>query len=196
MAGRTTLKGLFRKAKFHWPFLAFAGLLVVGSLLPAKAFFEKGLMTGDPFTLVASGTRAGGGRKISLGGKEIVMSFGGTAVAKMTGGDFEIGVDIVGGIEPSQANLDLAHAFPVPYIPSKGHASITFSNLSANATIRIYTLTGELVKELIKNDPASDRIAWVPVENEQGQGVASGVYMWVIESSDGQTKVGKLMIIK
>lgn len=151
----------------------------------------------QPFALLSSNFAGMGGEDSPTNGdRNVISSLGTTGVAKMKGGTYELGTGVVGGIVPSEANLDKAHAFPSPFMPSKGHTFITFSQVTANATIRIFTLTGELVKEIIKRSSGTDRISWSPVENEQGQGVASGVYVFVIEADSGQVKTGKLMIIK
>lgn len=73
---------------------------------------------------------------------------------------------------------------------------LTFSNLPSECRIRIFTLSGELVRELIHSDTAG-RIAqesW-NAETSHGNPVASGVYVWHVQSSV-DNKVGKLMIIR
>lgn len=75
-------------------------------------------------------------------------------------------------------------------------AGITFSNLPSECTIKIYTLSGKLVRELLHSDLVG------PVGQEKWDGntssgdhAASGLYLWRVESStDG--KNGKLIIIR
>jgi hypothetical protein len=84
----------------------------------------------------------------------------------------------------------------VPFIPSNGHREIVFTRLPAKVTIKIFTISGELVQEITKDSSGTDRASWFPVANRNGQPVASGVYIWVVEDNNEQTKIGKLMIIK
>lgn len=49
-------------------------------------------------------------------------------------------------------------AFPNPFRPSLGHNSMTFSNPPAGARIRIYTLSGALIRELTAN--SSGMASW------------------------------------
>lgn len=91
------------------------------------------------------------------------------------------------------ADLSTAYAFPVPFKPSATNTRITFTNLSTEATIRIFSATGELVRTLNEDD-GDGFIRW-DVTNEQGAPVASDVYFYVIENAE-QTKAGKLMIVR
>lgn len=97
-------------------------------------------------------------------------------------------------------DLSDAYAYPVPYKPNDGLSTtgdetsgITFTNLSTEAEIKIYTITGELVKKLIHKDGWNEE--WYPVENEKGKKVVSGVYIYYIENNK-QHKSGKLVIIR
>ncbi|MEK7720885.1 MAG: hypothetical protein AAB359_00690, partial [Elusimicrobiota bacterium] len=70
---------------------------------------------------------------------------------------------------------------------------ITFTNLTYSARVRIYTISGELVRTLDKND-SGKTLDW-DVRNARDSAVDSGVYLWLIESAV-QKKKGKLMIIR
>ncbi|MBI4396672.1 MAG: T9SS type A sorting domain-containing protein [Elusimicrobia bacterium] len=93
----------------------------------------------------------------------------------------------------SAADLSGAYAFPVPFKPSLNHDKITFINLSAQATVKIYSLDGNLVKTLHESD--SDGILEWDAKNEDGEPVKSDVYVYRIESSE-QKKVGKLLVVR
>ena len=92
-------------------------------------------------------------------------------------------------------DLSDAYAYPVPYKPNDGNdeEGITFTGLSMEAEIKIYTITGELVKKIIHESGFVEE--WYPVENEKGEKVVSGVYIYYIEN-DKEHKSGKLMIIR
>lgn len=132
----------------------------------------------------------------AAGGYAVTGSMGGPAATKMTGGGYAMSPGIVAAQKPAAADLSAAHAFPVPFIPSQGHDKITFTALTAHVTIRIYTLSGELVKTLTKDSGSTDRMPWIPVANDQGEPLASGVYLYHIQATDGKTASGKLMVIK
>jgi hypothetical protein len=82
--------------------------------------------------------------------------------------------------------LESVYAFPVPFTSSIDE-KITFTNLPPDCTIKIYTVTGELTKELTHS--GSGQIEWSNIEAE------SGVYLYVI-SKNNETKKGKIIIIK
>jgi hypothetical protein len=92
-----------------------------------------------------------------------------------------------------QSLLDSAHVFPNPFKPSLGHQTITFSNLGADSSIRIYTIMGELVQELHSDNIGTD-MPW-GVKNRDGDKVASGVYIYQIKNAYSE-KRGKLIIIR
>ena len=90
------------------------------------------------------------------------------------------------------SDLNRVKAYPNPYRGNK-HSQITFNNLTANVKIRIYSLTGELVKEISEQE--GDKAYW-DVKNKQGEAVASGIYIYYITNPKGQEKKGKLAIIR
>jgi hypothetical protein len=111
-------------------------------------------------------------------------------------------------IDPAKSNAAMAniYAVPNPYVASsqfelpgnrpdlRGDRVIQFRNLPAECTIRIYTITGELVQTLHKND-SSGYLNW-DVLTSESQRLAYGVYIFHVESPLGGTKIGRLAIIK
>jgi flagellar hook capping protein FlgD len=92
-----------------------------------------------------------------------------------------------------------------PHGPNAGTAAgqtgtdaggITFSSIPSECTIKIYTLSGELVRNIHHSDltgPVGQEV-W-DGKTSGGDRAASGVYLWRVESAtDG--KNGKLMIIR
>ena len=90
-------------------------------------------------------------------------------------------------------NFDVsgAYAFPVPYKASQGGGIIHFTGLGSQASIRIYTPTGHKVFDVAVQGNTYD---W-NVKNTAGENLASGVYLYVIESPSTK-KNGKLIIIQ
>ncbi len=82
--------------------------------------------------------------------------------------------------------------------PNDRVRTINFANLPPRCTIRIYTIDGDLVREIEHNMPVSDpkytHDSWDMITRNT-QLVVSGLYYWAIETPDGRTQVGKLVII-
>ena len=92
-------------------------------------------------------------------------------------------------VEPTAgptANLQTVAVVPNPF---RGRESwdrpdgneVHFINLPAQARIRIYTVAGDLVRELNHNDPVRDFERW-DLKNANGRDVASGIYMYRVEA--------------
>ena len=95
-------------------------------------------------------------------------------------------------------DLEKAHVYPNPIRPGSGSGQdarvLRFFDLTREATIRIYTLKGELIRTLTKNDRQLF-VEW-DLRNEAGRMVAPGVYLYRIESKKGSIIKGKFMIIR
>ncbi len=101
-----------------------------------------------------------------------------------------------------------AFVFPDPWRPHGPHAGtgpgqtgtesagMTFSSLPSQCRIKIYTLTGELVRELQHSDLGGQigQEVWDGLTTH-GEHAASGVYLWRVESAS-DSKNGKLMVIR
>ncbi|UCE25232.1 MAG: hypothetical protein JSU74_04070 [Candidatus Zixiibacteriota bacterium] len=76
--------------------------------------------------------------------------------------------------------------------------AINFGNLPPKCTIYIYSLDGDLVRKLDHDmdpsDPNCGHDSWNMITRNT-QMVVSGLYYWVVESEDGSTQMGKLVII-
>jgi hypothetical protein len=74
---------------------------------------------------------------------------------------------------------------------------VTFSNLPTEVTIKIYSLSGQLLRTLDqedKTDPSSPFLRW-DLQNESGLRVASGMYFAIVSSPKYGDKVLKFAII-
>jgi hypothetical protein len=83
-------------------------------------------------------------------------------------------------------NLERVAVVPNPYRATEAWDSPTghevhFINLPTRALIRIYTVSGDLVATLDHNDTVRDFERW-DLKNQNGQDVASGIYMYRVES--------------
>ncbi len=79
--------------------------------------------------------------------------------------------------------------YPNPFRPTLGHTAVTLSNLPANSRARIYTIGGELVKDLSAN--AAGMASW-DVTNRSGQEAASGLYFVLVEGAGDK---GRLRVV-
>jgi hypothetical protein len=102
------------------------------------------------------------------------------------------------------SNLKDVYVYPNPYRPNdddlgNGDDSdsrfnhIKFENITQTAKIRIYTVSGELVNTL--EDKKDWAIDWY-VDNNRGQRVASGVYIYIITDDDGNKKIGRVTVVR
>jgi hypothetical protein len=89
---------------------------------------------------------------------------------------------------------------PCPWAPESQKAAlgnltdgIRFLNLPLEGEIVIYTLDGTTVVHIPFND--GTRSAHWFGKTDAGENAASGVYFWVVKSSEG-TKTGKLIILR
>lgn len=78
------------------------------------------------------------------------------------------------------SNLSNVRVFPNPFKPNSGHAEVRFRNMPADSVLRLYTIAGELVRQL-KAD-AGGEARW-DGKNSAGMGAASGVYVVVVEAA-------------
>jgi hypothetical protein len=114
--------------------------------------------------------------------------------------------DIDEGI--AEDKLEKISVVPNPYIAAaswerrnlnqtgRGERKISFINLPAECTIKIYTVAGDLVKELVKEySPTNGAMTWNLV-SEDGMDVASGLYIYHVESPNLGEYVNKFALIK
>ncbi len=102
--------------------------------------------------------------------------------------------------------LQTVYVVPNPYVinsafelPSnrsdlRGDRAIQFRNLPKECTIRIYTISGDLVQTLRKNDNTA-YLTWDLLSSESAR-IGYGVYIYHVETPTGGTKIGRLGIIK
>ncbi|MCR4439335.1 MAG: hypothetical protein QHJ34_08845 [bacterium] len=101
--------------------------------------------------------------------------------------------------QPAENALQVS-VFPNPFrlvsgLPTSGEeSSIVFTNLPAKCTIRIYTVSGELVRTLEHDNPNSGEHVWDQLSDSR-QKTAAGIYLYTVESAVGNAK-GTLLLIK
>lgn len=92
--------------------------------------------------------------------------------------------------------LNTVKVYPNPYKPNSytRHKKIIFSNLTKQATIRIYNIAGEMVFKGEEED-SDGKYEW-QATNTNGDKLASGIYIYLITNDTGEKKKGKIGIIK
>ena len=169
------------------------GLLGLALTAAAGAVFAPNIaMTGGPYVVTITSFNSGGGT--AAGGVYTHTYTIGAPSTNMSGGGYTLSPGPVNAVREARMNLDDAHAYPNPYRPSQGHNRVIFTALMPDVTINLYTVAGQRVRSLSKNDN-TDSLTWVPA-NERGEPLASGVYFYVITQKGFTPKRGKLMIIK
>ena len=100
----------------------------------------------------------------------------------------------------TEAELAKVHTVPDPYYVTSAYdrtttaKTIKFMNLPSDATIRIYTASGILVKVLHNTSTSYGGIVDWDVRNRSNQFIASGVYFYVVESG-GLSRTYRLTIV-
>ncbi len=84
-------------------------------------------------------------------------------------------------------NLSAVKVYPNPFKPRKHTQGMTIDNLTATADIKIFSVTGELVRKL--SYTAQNGMAVWDGKNDSGSEVASGVYIAFIDSPSGKKKI-------
>ncbi len=105
-------------------------------------------------------------------------------------------------IEPGQGSQtsfffyrqDLSDVFtyPNPYRFDEGSGFITFANLTKEATIRIMTMSGAVIRTIYETD-GNGGVVW-DLKDEKGESVSSGVYLFYV-SNEKEHKIGKFAVI-
>jgi len=108
--------------------------------------------------------------------------------------------------QAAQQELKTVYVVPNPYVAfgasesagsrdgTRDERRLEFRNLPEKCTIRIYTITGELVDTVEKNDQR-DFVAW-NVLTLESQATAYGVYIYHVDAPNVGTKIGRFAVIK
>ncbi|MFA5976322.1 MAG: T9SS type A sorting domain-containing protein, partial [Elusimicrobiota bacterium] len=91
------------------------------------------------------------------------------------------------------SDLSTIRIYPNPWRKDKhqGHP-VTFDTLPPNSTVKLYTLSGHWIKTL---NTATASAEW-NLDNDAGDKVASGIYLYVITNDQGQRVRGKVVVIR
>ncbi len=93
----------------------------------------------------------------------------------------------------SKTNLDDVFVYPNPYKSSMTSEKMTFANLTPQATIEIFNLTGRRLR-LLHEEDGDGGVSW-DLRDKTGELVASGIYFYRVKT-ETQSFMGKLAIIR
>ncbi len=109
-------------------------------------------------------------------------------------------IKVIPGYAPED-DLDQITVVPNPYIVHSDFnetvykKKIRFTRLPQTCTITIFTISGEKVREL-KHNSATDGNLWWDLRSYNNQEVAPGLYIYVVETPGGKSKMGKFAIVR
>ncbi|GBE28288.1 hypothetical protein BMS3Bbin03_02227 [bacterium BMS3Bbin03] len=105
-----------------------------------------------------------------------------------------------GVLSNEKKRLDIINVFPNPYLgynitENDLHQDhVTFINLPIKCTIRIFTISGQLIKTIKFDNPNSTTYNWY-LQNEDNLPVASGFYIAYIDVPNVGQKILKMVIV-
>lgn len=110
--------------------------------------------------------------------------------------------NLVGPVEPTGGptpDLERVRVVPNPYRAHEtwdqpGESEIHFINLPSQATIKIFTVAGDLVRTLRHTDPVRDFERW-DLKSDASKDVASGIYIYRIEAANFEFQ-NRLIVIR
>lgn len=99
---------------------------------------------------------------------------------------------------PAYDKKEEVAAFPNPVKFGEKHQAVYFKNVQAGANIKIFTVTGELIRELSFTNSSDFEGFWGKWDGKDtaGNNVNTGVYIYSAYTEDGNTKSGKIFVIK
>ncbi|MDQ7771913.1 MAG: T9SS type A sorting domain-containing protein [Elusimicrobiales bacterium] len=126
-------------------------------------------------------------------GYSLLGTFSSMGASISSGSRYTVAWGVVNASRPPQLDMGTAHAYPNPCKKKLGCNGVNFTRLTLTGRIRIYTLSGELVRTVVKTGNL-DSMGW-DLKNESGRTVASGLYIYHLEG-EGSVKIGKLVIVR
>ncbi|MFH1784303.1 MAG: glycoside hydrolase TIM-barrel-like domain-containing protein [bacterium] len=95
--------------------------------------------------------------------------------------------------EQSPEDFSQVIVYPNPWKPTSGSGSIIFKTLPGDTDIYIYNIVGEKVYE--QENIADSNFNW-NTNNDSGNKVVSGIYIYLLKDDKGHKKSGKIGIIR
>ncbi|MDZ7339872.1 MAG: hypothetical protein ONB27_00840 [candidate division KSB1 bacterium] len=119
----------------------------------------------------------------------------------LTGDQFRIKTTAMQQQPIRRSDLKAIKVVPNPYIVEAGwelshnDSKIQFVHLPSRCKIHIYTLSGDQVRTLVHENPNTDYEFW-DLLNHSHLKVSYGLYLFVVETDNGETATGKFVILR
>jgi hypothetical protein len=97
---------------------------------------------------------------------------------------------------PYMARSDYEQQLPLGVSQGRGDRRLRFTNIPRGATIRIYTVRGDLVQTLTQTESAVEGNVFWNLRSRENLDVAYGLYLYHVDAPGVGTKTGKFLIIK
>jgi len=123
-----------------------------------------------------------GGMPIGALGREYILKVRNVRCA--SGGSVPDGAGSTAGLILNRENLDAMFVYPNPLRASDGQSFVTFANLTPRATIRIYSVAGEFIREITETD-GNGGVEW-RLDDEWGNRIPGGVYIFHAVGRDAE----------
>lgn len=113
-------------------------------------------------------------------------------------GTYDQGISILKHPIAQSNPTSLVHVFPNPFVIGD-HVSLTFSSMPPQSVVKIFSLSGQLIRTL-KMATATQLVLW-DGKDRNGRYVSSGIYFYHVYSSSGASsrfapKTGKIAVIR
>jgi hypothetical protein len=99
------------------------------------------------------------------------------------------------GVISPVVSMENVSVFPSPFFPERGDGVATFNGLADGSTVYIFTIAGELIREIPMPVNNLNQASW-DGKNAQGSDTASGVYIFLVHNEDGLSTTGKIALIR
>lgn len=106
----------------------------------------------------------------------------------------------LGPTDAAASDLGSVRVYPNPWRPGSGGghdgSDVVFDGLTSEATVRIFTMSGRLVRRLEKPLSSATAQALWDGTDQDGRQAASGVYYYVVTSPAGAKARGRLAVVR
>jgi len=92
-------------------------------------------------------------------------------------------------------DLSELRVYPNPFLIGSGKEKLIIDDLAKESSVFIFTESGKKVKSFPEDQVLGARISWNG-RDEKGTLVSSGIYLVVVTTADGKSKVAKLAVVK
>ena len=92
-------------------------------------------------------------------------------------------------------DLSQLRVYPNPFLIGSGNEKLIIDDLARESSVTIFTESGRKIKSFPEEKVLGARISWNG-KDERGAFVSSGIYLVVVTTAEGKSKVAKLAVVK